>query len=188
MKTILYLVPFLALSVPVGAQVVISQIYGAGGNSGATYNSDYVELYNTGSSAVTMSSWQVAYASAAGTSWTNRTIFTGTIASHGYFLIQESTGTTGIALPTPDVASGSINLSGTAGKVALLNNNTAIGAVTCPTGTNVLDVASYGSTATACEGSQAPGEPNSTTSAQGGQSQHRKQLRRFHHRKPAQST
>ena len=160
------MVPFIAVIVPVDAQVVISQIYGAGGNSGATYKSDYVELYNTGSSAVTMSSWQVAYASAAGTSWTNKTIFSGTIASHGYFLIQESTGTTGIALPTPDVASGTINLSGTAGKVALLNNNTAIGAVTCPTGTNVLDVVSYGSTATACEGAQAPGEPNSTTSVE----------------------
>ncbi len=171
MKTIFcVLVPFIALSVtapiPANAQVVISQVYGAGGNSGATYNSDYVELYNTGSSAVSMSGWQVTYASAAGTSWTNKTIFSGTIASHGYFLIQESTGTTGIALPTPDVASGTINLSGNAGKVALLNNNTAVGAVTCPTGANVLDVVSYGSTATACEGSQAPGEPNSTTSVE----------------------
>jgi uncharacterized protein len=169
MKSILcVVVPFVALalstSIPADAQVVISQVYGGGGNGGATYNSDFIELYNTGSSAVTMSNWQVAYASAAGTSWVNRTIFSGTIPASGYFLIQESTGTTGGALPTPDVVSTSINLSGTAGKVALLNNNTSITAVTCPTGTNVLDVVSYGTTATACEGTQAPGEPNSTTS------------------------
>jgi uncharacterized protein len=171
MKTLIWVVlPIMVLgltaSIPADAQVVITQIYGAGGNSGATYNSDYIELFNTGSSSVTMSSWQVAYASAAGTNWTNRTIFSGTIPAQGYFLIQESMGATGVALPTPDSAAGAINLSGTAGKVALLNNNTAIAAVTCPAGTNVLDVVSYGSTATACEGTQAPGEPNSTTSVE----------------------
>ena len=90
----------LTASIPASAQVVISQVYGGGGNSGATYNSDFVELYNGGSSTVTMSGWQVAYASASGTSWTNRTIFSGSIAAHGYFLIQESTGSTGVALPT----------------------------------------------------------------------------------------
>ena len=62
------------------------------------------------------------------------------------------------------MANGSINLSGSAGKIALLNDNTSIGAVTCPIGSDVLDVVSYGSTATACDGLQAPGEPNSTTS------------------------
>jgi uncharacterized protein len=169
MKSILRVVmPLAALSVfasiAADAQVVISQVYGGGGNAGATYNSDFVELYNTGSSPVVMASWQLAYASAAGTSWVNKTIFSGTIPALGYFLIQESTGATGVALPMPDVTSSSINLSGTAGKIALLNNSTAIGAVTCPAGANVLDVVSYGMTATACEGAQAPGEPNSTTS------------------------
>src|SRR5580698_4797844 len=115
MKTVFRVVtPLVALIVtafvPADAQVVISQVYGGGGNSGATYNSDFIELYNTGSSPVSMASWQVEYASAAGTSWSNKTIFSGTIAGHGYFLIQESTGTTGVGLPTPDVASGSINL------------------------------------------------------------------------------
>ncbi len=153
------------LGVPtVDGQVIISQVYGGGGNSGATYNSDFIELYNAGASPVVMSNWQVAYASAAGTSWTNRTIFSGTMAANSYFLIQESTGTAGVALPAADISGGTINLSATAGKVALLNNNTAIGAVTCPSGGNVLDIVSYGSTATACEGPQAPG-PSSANSA-----------------------
>ncbi len=142
--------------VPANAQVVISQVYGGGGNSGASYNSDFVELYNQGSSSVTMTNWQIAYASATGTSWVNKTIFSGTIAANGYFLVQESGGTVGMALPTPDVVSSSINLSASSGKVALLSNSVAIGAVTCPpVAANLLDVVAYGSS-TACEGNPAP--------------------------------
>ncbi|MCY3004290.1 MAG: lamin tail domain-containing protein, partial [Planctomycetota bacterium] len=48
------------------AQVVISQVYGAGGNSGATYNRDFVELYNTTSAPVSLSGWSVQYASTTG--------------------------------------------------------------------------------------------------------------------------
>jgi uncharacterized protein len=154
----------LLASIPADAQVVISQIYGGGGNSGATYSNDFIELYNTGTTAVTMTNWQVAYASAAGTSWTNRTVFTGTIPSHGYFLISEQGGSTGVALPTADVVGTQINLSSSAGKVALLNDNVAIGAVTCPTTSDVVDLVSYGTTATVCKTSNAPNETNSATS------------------------
>jgi hypothetical protein len=34
--------------------VVISQIYGAGGNTGATYKNDFIELFNASSSPVTL--------------------------------------------------------------------------------------------------------------------------------------
>src|SRR4051812_30437489 len=42
--------------------VVVSQIYGGGGNAGATYQNDYVELFNAGSGAVDLSGWTVQYA------------------------------------------------------------------------------------------------------------------------------
>ena len=67
------------------AQVVISQVYGAGGNSGATLRSDYIELHNNGTTAVNLSAWSVQYTSSAGTTWT-RTNLTGSIAAGGYFL------------------------------------------------------------------------------------------------------
>ena len=54
------------------AQVVISQVYGGGGNSGATLKSDFIELHNNGSTAVNLTGWHVAYASATGTSWLQR--------------------------------------------------------------------------------------------------------------------
>ena len=41
--------------------MVISQIYGAGGNSGAKYTHDYVELFNRGAQAVSMGGWSVQY-------------------------------------------------------------------------------------------------------------------------------
>lgn len=50
------------------AGVVISQVYGGGGNSGATYQNDFIELFNNGASAVDISGWSLQYTSATGTS------------------------------------------------------------------------------------------------------------------------
>src|SRR4051812_35386360 len=85
----------------VSTSIVISQVYGGGGNSGATLTNDFIELFNRGSAAVDLTGWSVQYASAAGTTW-QRTNLTGTLGAGQYFLIQESAGTGGTtALPTP---------------------------------------------------------------------------------------
>src|SRR6266705_1981584 len=103
---------------PVAGLIVISQIYGGGGEAGAPYHDDYVELFNRGNSAVDVTGWSVQYASAAGSAWST-TALSGTVPPGGYFLVQEAAGAgNGAALPTPD-AFGTIALSGTAGKVAL---------------------------------------------------------------------
>jgi hypothetical protein len=46
------------------AQVVISQVYGGGGNSGAPYQNDFIELFNAGSTPQSLQGWSVQYASA----------------------------------------------------------------------------------------------------------------------------
>src|SRR6266540_3911508 len=46
--------------------VVISQVYGGGGNTGAPYTHDLVELFNRGSATVSLAGWSVQYASALG--------------------------------------------------------------------------------------------------------------------------
>ena len=51
------------------SDVVISQIYGGGGNSGATYHNDYVELYNRGAGPVDLTGWSLQYASSTGSGW-----------------------------------------------------------------------------------------------------------------------
>lgn len=120
--------------------IVISQVYGGGGNSGATLKNDFIELYNRGAVAVDVTGWSVHYASAAGTSWQTTTL-AGTIQPGKYFLIQEAAGAGGtVDLPTPN-ATGSIAMSATAGKVALVNNSTALSGA-CPTG--LVDIIGYG--------------------------------------------
>ena len=61
------IVSFLPAQVqPVGAvstSIVISQVYGGGGNAGATYKNDFIELYNLGSTAVNVAGWSVQYGS-----------------------------------------------------------------------------------------------------------------------------
>ena len=47
----------------------VSQVYGGGGNAGATYTNDFIELFNAGAGSINLSGWSVQYASATGTSW-----------------------------------------------------------------------------------------------------------------------
>src|SRR3954451_22519428 len=46
--------------------LVISQVYGGGGNAGALYTNDFIELFNPTSSPVVFTNWSVQYASAGG--------------------------------------------------------------------------------------------------------------------------
>ncbi|WP_337054354.1 Calx-beta domain-containing protein [Pseudoxanthomonas sp. USHLN014] len=140
------------------AQVVISQVYGGGGNSGATYTNDFIELHNTGTAAVDLSGYSVQYASASGTSWAV-TALSGSLPAGGYYLVQEAKGSGGsIALPTPD-ASGGIAMSGTAGKVALVASATALSGA-CPSG--AVDLVGFGGTASCYEGSGPTPAPSNT--------------------------
>src|SRR5580698_2612977 len=118
--------------------VVISQLYGGGGNSGATFTNDFIELHNNTSAAVTLDGWSVQYSSATGTGNFQATPLTGTLQPGGYYLVQESKGMGGSqALPTPD-ASGGLALSATAGKVILTKSPTALA---CNGGSNPCSAA-----------------------------------------------
>src|SRR5262245_15302825 len=91
-----------AAVIPAAAQLRISQVYGGGGNAGATYKNDFIEIFNAGSTAVSVIGYSVQYASAAGTSW-QVTNLTGTIQPGHYYLIQEAAGAGGTTnLPTAD--------------------------------------------------------------------------------------
>ena len=84
--------------------VVISQVYGAGGNAGASYNADFIELFNRGTTPVVLDGMSVQYASATGTGNLGAnagqlTELSGTIQPGKYLLIHESSGATGAPLP-----------------------------------------------------------------------------------------
>ena len=111
-----------------GGGVVISQVYGGGGNAGAPYRNDFVELFNAGPSAVSISGWSVQYSSASGTGLFNAngvTTLSGTLQPGQYYLVQLAGGSTGGPLPTAD-ATGTSNLSGTAGKVVLVDQSAGL--------------------------------------------------------------
>jgi hypothetical protein len=137
----------------VKGQVVISQVYGGGGNAGATLRNDYIELHNKSESAISLSGWSVQYASSAGTSW-QTTPLTGSIQPGGYYLVQQAAGTGGTEnLPTPD-ATGTLGMSGTNGKVALTNSITALSGGSPLADASISDFVGYG-TANAFEGTAA---------------------------------
>ncbi|HUQ43996.1 MAG TPA: ExeM/NucH family extracellular endonuclease [Candidatus Limnocylindria bacterium] len=153
----------------VSPNVVISQIYGAGGNTGATLNRDYVELYNRGGSPQSLSGWSVQYASATGTgnfSGNSPVSLSGSIPPGGYYLVGLASGANGSSIPTPD-ATGTINMSGTAGKVIVANTTTGLacngGSAPCDAGqlSQIVDLVGFG-TANFSETAPAP-SPSTTT-------------------------
>jgi hypothetical protein len=146
--------------------LVISQVYGGGGNSGATFKNDFIEIFNRGTTTVDVTGWSVQYESATGPGPWSVTQLCATgpclIAPGKYFLVQEAAGSGGTTnLPTPN-ATGSIAMTATAGKVALVNNTTALSG-SCPSGAGILDLVGYGTTANCFEGAGPATAPGNTT-------------------------
>lgn len=151
---------FLTWAPPViGSEIVISQIYGGGGNSGAAYRNDFVELFNRGSNTVGLAGWSVQYASASGSSWQSAAL-AGSLEPGRYFLLQlASGGANGELLPAPDL-SGNPGLSASAGKVALVGVTNLLSDAS-PATADIVDLVGYGNSAVCFEGSgSAPGGAN----------------------------
>jgi hypothetical protein len=126
-------------------QVVISQIYTSGGDTGAIYNADFIELFNRGSTAQSLAGWSIQYTVGVGTSWVASALPTFTLQPGQYYLIKGGAGSVGAALPTPNTTN-SLSMSATAGKIALCNTTAALnGAIATGTGPTILDFVGYGS-------------------------------------------
>lgn len=148
------------------ANLVISQVYGGGGNTGAQFTNDFVEIFNRGTTTVNFATtpYSVQYAGATASFGSSRVELTsGTMTPGQYFLIQLSSGgTNGLPLPAPD-ATGSIAMAATAGKVALVSGTTALSGSACPLSATVADFIGYGATADCFEGSGRAPAPSNTT-------------------------
>jgi len=151
-----------ALSAPALAvsPVVISQVYGGGGNSGATFKNDFIELFNRGDAPVDITGWSVQYASAGGATWAvSKVAGNVTLQPGQYFLLQQAAGSGGSEpLPTPDTL-GSLAMGGSAGKVALVNNSTALSGA-APSSASLVDLLGYN--AGFFEGANGPALSNTT--------------------------
>lgn len=156
-----------SLSLPVYAEVVISQIYGG---QGSVYNQDFVELFNAGAAAVNINGWSVQYASATGNgnfSANGITSLSGVLQPGQYYLVGLRSAANGLALPTPDVGNNATDMSGTNGKIVLVNNSTGLacngGSVVCSPAqlAQIVDLVGYG-TANFFEGAVASAINSST--------------------------
>lgn len=160
------------------SQVVISQVYGAGSNSGALYTHDYIELFNRGTSPVSLSGWSLQYASSAGTgnfgaSATQITELPNVVLQPGqYFLVQQAGGAAGSPLPTADYIDPTpIAMAGGAGKIALVSITTPLGCNGSSTACSpaslalIVDLVGYGTGTNFFEGTGPTGTISATLAA-----------------------
>jgi predicted extracellular nuclease len=163
--TSLVATPLTASANPTGTGLVISEVYGGGGNSGAQYTHDFIELYNPTAAAISVAGMSVQYRSSTGTS-AQVTPLTGAVPARGHYLVQQAPGAGGtVALPTPD-ATGSIPMSGSAGVVLLVPTTapfTTQGNLAGNPG--LLDAVGYGTTATSFEETNTGVNLTNTTAA-----------------------
>ena len=162
--------------------LVVSQVYGGGGNAGASYTHDYIEIFNRGNVSVPLNGMSVQYASSTGTgafganSGQLTELPSVALQPGQYLLIQEfSQAAVGAPLPTADVVDATpINMSGTAGKVALVVDAVTLG---CNGGSTpcspsqlarIVDLVGYGA-ANFFEGAgPAPTQSNTSAAARNG--------------------
>lgn len=136
----------------------ISQIYTRGGEVGATFQNDYIELFNRGNVDVDVSGWSLNISNFAGTppniqiSSTGIKLFNpnGIIISPGGHLLIKfgGSGTNGQPISTPDINLNPIPISDTGGQIVLLGKDKTLPFGYCPaapdlTG-NVVDYVGYG--------------------------------------------
>ena len=128
---------------PIGSQtLIVYDIYGGGGNTGATYKNDYIVLYNKTNQSIDLTGYSLQYGSATGTTYTVLAL-SGTISKNNYYLVKlASGGDIGSELPVTANLTGGINMAATSGKIAIVDN---LDAITGIDDENVIDFVGYGS-------------------------------------------
>ena len=163
-----------------GNALVISEVYGGGGNNGALYTHDFVEIYNRSGAPVSLANLSIQYASATGTGnfGANDGQLTAlpavVLGPGGYFLVQQAAGSAtpaGAPLPGADFVDPTpIAMAAGAGKVALVTGTAALG---CNGGSTpchatqrarIVDLVGYG-TANFFEGTAAAATLSASQSA-----------------------
>jgi 5'-nucleotidase len=150
--------------------LVISEVYGGGGNSGATYTHDFIELQNPTDAAISVDGMSVQYRSSTGTT-AQVTELSGSVPANGHYLVQQAKGSGGTtALPTPD-AKGTIAMSGSNGQVYLVDGTQALTTAEVPGSGDVagstafVDMVGFGSSAAVYETAATPSLSNTTAAA-----------------------
>ena len=137
--------------------VVISEIYGGGGNTGSSYNKDYIQLFNLSASQIDLADYTLQIGNDKGSTQIFK--LSGTILPFHWFLIHgNGDGVSGADLPVGDVIS-DFNLDMLNGTVALVHSTiTSIGTACNSSGEDIVDFVGYGNSASCFELAAAPGQ------------------------------
>ncbi|MGP9747265.1 ExeM/NucH family extracellular endonuclease [Brachybacterium sp. AOP29-B2-41] len=160
------LTPSAQAAIVAPGEIQINEIYGGGGNSGAAFQNDFVELVNTSDAAVSIDGWSLQYASKTG-SFNNTVALEGSVPAGGTFLVQLAAGNgNGDPLPAADLTGG-INASGSGGVFALSDAEGTLQCTgtTCAEDPAVVDLVGWGGATTFSGEASAPGTSNSTSVA-----------------------
>ena len=169
---------------PLGTGLVINEVYGAGGNGGALYNADYVELFNPTSGAVSLSGLNLQYR-ASNNNVGGTVALAGSVGAGKTFLVQMGTaGSTGAALPTPDQVSGTNVQMAAAGGQVVLGTGTTFGTGNLAGATGVVDmVGTSGASSYEGTASTVVGQRDAVAQPRGQRRRHRRQLGRHQRRR-----
>jgi len=136
------------------APVVISKVYGGGGNGASGYNSDFAELFNRSGSAVSLNGWSFQSARISDVSGFSSRIalLSGVINPGEYRLIRTNQiATVGAAIPAADfVADPLFGMESSFGRVVLVSSTNLVNNEF--TRGDVVDLVGYGSATDSFEG------------------------------------
>jgi len=113
--------------------VIITQVYGGGGNAGAPFTHDFVTLFNTTNSDIDITGWSLQYYSATGLTPPSTGVFVfpagSVIRANNYALIQLATQNAAVGSPFPVspnfiAPNNDVNMAAANGKVILFRTNT----------------------------------------------------------------
>lgn len=161
----------------VSDDLVISQVYGGGGNSGAQFKNDFIELTNRGKTPVSLAGktlqyapYGVAFSASVGTI----ALPNATLAPGKFFLVKLTGGANGVDLPAADAVSEggmAVNLAKDKGKIALVASNALLdgcGAEGAPCAAGAfIDLIGYGA-ASQSEGAPTAALANTTAAIRRG--------------------
>ncbi|SIQ65323.1 hypothetical protein SAMN05421802_1231, partial [Corynebacterium afermentans] len=133
-----------------GSNVVINEVYGGGGNKGAAFDKDFVELYNPTDQPIDVTGWTIEQRST-GDNVGNTHTLSGVVPAKSTFLITSTPGSNGDAITDADDTTAKFNFSGKGAIAVLLDADN-----------NEVDLVGWGD-ASRAEGAPANGTANATS-------------------------
>ncbi len=155
------------------ADLLISEVYGGGGNSGGAFNQDFIELANVGDAPASLSGYSVQYASASGGNWAVTPLGDVTVPAGGQLLIGQAFGADTAQPAIVADVTGTTAMSGTGGKVALVSTVAPLVGTSGIAGLpEVVDLVGWGAANAFAGSAPAPATTNATSVSRGAEVGH----------------